>query len=103
MVSVRQGEIWWTSALDKRRPVLVVTRNQVLDRLGTIVVAPVTRSVRGIPSEIAVGSHEGLPSDGVASFDNLLAIPRHRLDVRAGRLDRPLTRICAALSAMADC
>lgn len=50
-----QGEIWWAEAEGKRRPVLVVTRNEAVPVLTGIVVAPVTRTVRRIPTEILLG------------------------------------------------
>ena len=55
MSEPRQGEIWWAEADDKRRPVLVVTRNEAIPVLSRVVVAPVTRTVRGIPTEVALG------------------------------------------------
>ncbi|MBP9053922.1 MAG: type II toxin-antitoxin system PemK/MazF family toxin, partial [Ilumatobacteraceae bacterium] len=47
-----QGEVWWAEGLDQRRPVLVVTRSAVNPVLSTIVVAPVTRTIRDIPTEL---------------------------------------------------
>jgi mRNA interferase MazF len=72
--------------------------------LRTLVVAPVTRTVRGIPSELALGSAEGLVVDCAANFDSLQAIPRDALTQRLGVLD-PIRRLelCAALRAMSDC
>lgn len=69
-----------------------------------IVVAPVTRTIRGIPTEVTLGPDEGLPQDGAASFDNLQPIRRSFLTDRVGRLshDRRAT-ICSALRALADC
>jgi mRNA interferase MazF len=49
-----QGEVWWAQADDKRRPVLVVTRSDAIPVLTRLIVAPVTRTVRGIPTEIAL-------------------------------------------------
>ena len=100
----RQGEVWWAEAEDKRRPVLVVTRNEAVPVLNWLLVAPVTRSVRGIPTEIPLGTAEGLPDDCAASFDNLQPIRRAFLTTRVGALE-PLRRreLCRALRAMADC
>ena len=50
----RQGEVWWAEAEDKRRPVLVVTRNEAIRGPEPVVVAPVTRTV-GIPTEVPLG------------------------------------------------
>lgn len=99
----RQGEIWWAETENKRRPVLVVTRSEAVEVLSGIVVAPVTRTIRHIPTEIPLGEAEGLPEDCVASFDNLQRIRRSALADRAGDLDPKRQQICAALRALADC
>jgi mRNA interferase MazF len=99
----RQGEIWWAEAEDKRRPVLVVTRSEAIPVLAWVVVAPITRTVRGIPTEIALGEAEGLPSESAASFDNLQPIRRSFLTRRAGDIGPRRFEICAALEALADC
>jgi len=99
----RQGEIWWAEAEDKRRPVLVVTRSEAIPVLTWLVVAPITRTVRGIPTEIPVGPEQGLPHEGTASFDNLQPIRRSFLTQRVGELDAPRLGICRALGALADC
>lgn len=104
MVAVpRQGEIWWAEAEDKRRPVLVVTRSEAVPVLTWVVVAPVTRTVRGIPTEIALGPDEGLPQECAASFDNLQPIRRSFLTRRAGGLGPRSVEICSTLSSLADC
>lgn len=101
---MRQGEIWWAQADDKRRPVLIVTRDEAIPVLSRVIVAPVTRTVRSIPTEIPLGPADGLPVECAASFDNLQPIARRFLGDRAGMLD-PTRRheICAALDALADC
>jgi mRNA interferase MazF len=98
-----QGEIWWAEAMDKRRPVLVVTRSEAVPVVTWVVVAPVTRTFRGIPTEIPLGSEQGLDERCVASFDNLQPIRRSFLTSRVGVLSSPRAQICDALAAMADC
>jgi mRNA interferase MazF len=84
--------------------VLVVTRSEAIPVLTWLVVAPVTRTVRGIPTEVALGPEEGLPEPCAAAFDNLQPIRRSFLVHRAGRLgDARRTELCRALSALADC
>ncbi len=100
---LRQGGIYWAQAHDKRRPVLLVTRPDALSRLSRVTVAPVTRKVRGIPTEIPLGPGEGLPAPCAASFDNLQLVSRARLTERLGLLARPHAQICRALAALADC
>jgi len=103
-VTPRQGEIWWAEAEDKRRPVLVVTRSEAVPVLTWIVVAPVTRAVRRIPTEVPLGAPHGLTVECAASFDNLQPIRRTYLTERVGQLDiEEIDEICRALGALADC
>lgn len=99
----RQGDIWWAEAEDKRRPVLIVSRDIAAAHLNRVVVAPVTRTVRSIPTEIALGAEEGLDVDCAASFDNLGPQPIGALTRRIGHLHEARSRICNALAALADC
>lgn len=105
MTDPAQGEIWWAEAEDKRRPVLIVTRSEAIPVLRWIVVAPITRTVRTIPTEIPLGEPEGLSVDCVANFDNLQPIRKGFLATRAGILapGRRRHELCRALSSMADC
>lgn len=104
MSDPRQGEIWWAEAEDKRRPVLIVTRSEVIPVLRWVTVAPVTRSVRPIPTHLALGRDEGLPVGCAASFDNLQPVARSLLTERVGRLDAERRGdLCAAIAALADC
>jgi mRNA interferase MazF len=100
-----RGEVWWGEAPDEKgRPYLVLTRDEAIPVLRAILVAPVTRTVRGIPTEVALGPEEGLPSEGVATLDNVLTFPKAMLVRRmgvlaAGRRAEP----CEALRAAVDC
>jgi mRNA interferase MazF len=99
------GEVWWGETPEaKKRPYLVLTRDEAIPVLRTIVVAPVTRTVRGTPTEIPLGPEEGLPAEGVAAFDNLLTFPKSMLVRRMGAL-APGRRAepCEALRAAVDC
>lgn len=95
---VRRGEVWLADIPnDKLRPVLVMTRNSVLPRLSTILVAPVTTRVRNIPTEVTLGLRHGLSRDCVANFDNLVPLPKEALVRRLGQLDRTeLSEACIA-------
>lgn len=104
MRNPRQGEVWWAQADDKRRPVLIVTRSDAIPVLNRIVVAPVTRTVRSIPTEVRFGPDDGLPTECAASFDNLQPIKRRLLTEPIATLDAARRqKICAALAALADC
>lgn len=88
----------------KRRPVLVVSRDEVIPVVNNVVVAPVTSTIRHIPTCIPVGPDEGLDHESVASFDNLAAVPKSVLTVRLGALGIGGRRqMCDALDAMANC
>lgn len=99
----RQGDIWWAEAQDKRRPVLVVTRSEAVPVLNWILVAPITRTIRGIPTEIPLGEEHGVDLPSVASFDNLQPIRKTFLTDRIGSLPFPRNEICRTLAALADC
>jgi len=75
---VARGEIWWGETPDEQgRPFLVVSRDAANAVMHRVLVAPVTRRIRGIPSELPVGPDEGLPVKSVASFDNLRPFPKN--------------------------
>ena len=98
-----QGDIWWAESELGRRPVLVVTRNEAIPVLNRVVVAPITRTVRGIPTEVTLGSDDGLAHRSAASFDNLRVIGKSHLTERVGSISHRRSQICAALAAMVDC
>jgi mRNA interferase MazF len=102
---VAQGELWLLETPnDKHRPVLVVSRNEAIPVLNNVVVAPITSTIRRIPTCVSVGPDEGLDHDGVATFDNMAAVPKGLLTIRLGSLGRSgRDLICSALRALADC
>lgn len=101
---VSRGEVWWGESPDEKgRPYLVVSRDGANAVMRRVVVAPVTRTVRGLPSELPLGPDQGLPVACAASFDNLQPFVQAMLVRRLGSLEPGDPRICAALHAMADC
>lgn len=73
---MQRGEVWFAITPGGDRPVLVLTRDPVADRIGAVVVAALTRTRRGLVSELELTIDDGLPTDCVANFDNLHTIPR---------------------------
>lgn len=88
---MRRGELWWAELPPSvgHRPVLILTRDEVLNSIDSIVVAIVTRMARGLRSEIVLGGREGLPVRTVASMDNLMTVPRARLIRLLGNCAQP--------------
>ena len=78
---MRRGEIrWYTFRLpDKRRPVLILTRSEVIDRLNEIIVVPATRTIRGLPTEVALTPEDGTPVACALNFDHVSTAQRARI------------------------
>lgn len=78
---MHRGEIRWYrfAPPDKRRPVLVLTRNAIIPSLGEVTVAPITTNERGIPSEVGLSAEDGLPRDCVVNCDHLQTVQKARL------------------------
>jgi mRNA interferase MazF len=85
---MRRAEVWWAELPlpAGERPVFVLTHNAVIDMIGGVVVALVTRTERGLPTEVAVGRQEGLPTSSVVNLDVILTVPRQRLVRQLGQL-----------------
>lgn len=81
MAEVARGEIWQFSfpSPNKRRPVLVLTRRHILGHLDTVTVAPITTTIRGIPTEVVVGIESGLKTTSAINLDHLATVPKSGL------------------------
>jgi mRNA interferase MazF len=87
-----------------RRPVVVLTRDEALPRLRNVVVALVTRTVRGVATEVPLGPSDGMPVDCAVSLDNLRTVPQALLTESITRLDAvKLDAVCRALTAATGC
>ena len=87
---VARNDIYWADLGPPagRRPVCVLTRDAAIGVLTSVTCAPITRTIRGIRSEVAVGPAQGLPEPCVISCDNVITVPADALDDRpVGRLD----------------
>ncbi|HJC59808.1 MAG TPA: type II toxin-antitoxin system PemK/MazF family toxin [Candidatus Dietzia intestinigallinarum] len=69
----------WLANLDNTRPVLVLTREEVRAVRHLVTVAPITSTVRGLRSEVAVGQRNGLDHDSVVNLDSIATVPRAAL------------------------
>ncbi len=78
---MNRGEIWYFDFKkpDKPRPVLILTRQEVIPYLDTVTIAPITRTIRGIASEVVVGVAEGLKEKSVINLHHVMTIPKNSL------------------------
>lgn len=102
---MRRGEVWFAATPGGDRPVLVLTRDPVADRVGAVVVAALTRTVRGLVSELELTPNDdGVPTTCVVNFDNLHTLPRNVFRRRVTSLSaRRMYQTCQALSAATGC
>ncbi len=78
---MKRGEIRWYQfkAPDKRRPVLILTRDSVLKYLGEVTVAPITSMVRDIPSEVFLSKQDGMTKDCAINFDHIQTVSKGKI------------------------
>ena len=78
---MKHGEIRWYKFAnpDKKRPVLILTRDSVLEYLGEVTVAPITSTVRGIPSEVFLSNPDGMPRDCAINCDHLQTVSKGKI------------------------
>ena len=102
---MQRGEVWFAATPGGDRPVLVLTRDPVADRIGSVVVAALTRTRRGLVSEVDLtASDDGVPSDCVVNFDNIHTISRDLLRRHVTTLQpRRMAQACAAMAAATGC
>jgi mRNA interferase MazF len=102
---VNRGEVWWGELPEAgRRPFLVMTRDRAIPVLNSVLAAPVTRTVRDIPTEVPLGPDDGMPVECAVSFDNLRVVPKGNLTERICTLaPRRLVEACQALANAVDC
>ena len=101
---MQRGEVWFAATPGGDRPVLVLTRDPVADRIGSVVFAALTRTRRGLVSELELTSADGVPTDSVVNFDNIHTIPRDLMRRRVAELSPPrMAEACRVLQAAAGC
>lgn len=102
---MNRGEVWWAEHPDAgRRPYLILTRQAAIAVLSGIVVAQISRTVRGIPTEVELDVEDGMPERCAVSFDNILTIPKSSLTRRICQLSlSKLAAVCRALRTATGC
>lgn len=78
---MRRGEVRWYrfAQPDKRRPVVVLTRDSIIEYLGEVTVAPVTSTMRDIPSEVLLSPLDGMPGDCAINLDHIQTVSKGRV------------------------
>ena len=102
---VNRGQVAWLELEQEgRRPVVVLTRDEALPRLRNVVVALVTRTIRGIDTEVELGPEDGMPVTCAVSLDNLRTVPKALLTESITQLDTArMDAICRALTRAGRC
>lgn len=102
---MQRGEIWFAATPGGDRPVLVLTRDPVADRIGSVVVAALSRTRRGLVSELDLTARDDqVPTDCVVNFDNIHALPRSAFRRMVTKLSPArLAQGCGALAAATGC
>ena len=102
---MRRGEVWFATTPGGDRPVLVLTRDPVADRIGSVVVAALTRTRRGLVSELELtAADDGVPTDCVVNLDNVHTLPRRAFRRRVtGLSPARMAHACRVLTAAAGC
>jgi mRNA interferase MazF len=92
------------AAPDKKRPVLVISRQSVIPLLRTVMVAPITSAIHGVPSEVLVGIEHGLKHESAVNLDHVQTVDRARLSGFIGHLDdQVMDDVCRALAVATGC
>ncbi len=103
---IRRGEIWTYEFKppDKRRPVLVLSTQKIIEVLNYVIVAPVTSTIHGSPTEVIVGIDEGLKNISAINLTGIKSIEKSKLVQFVGTLDDELMeQVCVALSIATGC
>ena len=89
---------------DKKRPVVVLTRDSAIAYLSTVTVAPITSTIRGVPSEVTLTEEDGMKTPCAVNMHNVVTISQQRLGKRVARLGSPrMAEICGALCFSLGC
>jgi mRNA interferase MazF len=102
---MQRGEVWFAATPGGDRPVLILTRDPVADRIGSVVVAALTRTVRGLVSELELTpDDDGVPTACIANFDNLHTLPKDVFRRRVTALSAVrMHQACRVLQAATGC
>jgi mRNA interferase MazF len=104
--AIARGDVrlYQFAAPDKKRPVLVLTRNSAVRYLATVTVAPITSTIRGVPSEVVLGEEDGMKSPCAVNLHNAITVSQQRLGQRLAQLNSSrMNEVCSALRFSLGC
>jgi mRNA interferase MazF len=103
--AARRGEVWFADVPgDKRRPVLVLSRDPMGRMLRSVICAPITSNIRGLTTEVPLGREAGLAHNSAANLDNVFLLSRGRLVRRLGRASAvAMEEACRSLAIATGC
>ena len=102
---MKRGEIRWYrfKAPDKKRPVMVLIRDSILEYLGEVTVAPITPTIRNIPSEVFLSREDGMPRDCAINFDHIQTVSKGKIGSLIATLpEAKLSQVTEAISFALD-
>ena len=103
---LKRGSVWMYefNKTDKLRPVLILSRQDVIGLIDAVIVAPITTTIYGVPSEVIVGIDQGLKHESAVNLDHIQTISASKLNRYIGSLDEQMmTEVCLALKIATNC
>ncbi len=102
---VKRGDVWWFEPPNlKPRPIVLLTRDEVIPHLNQLIAAPITRVIRSIPTEVDLDRDDGMPTECVVSLDNLISVrPAFLTDRITALSPTRMAQICRALRHAVAC
>jgi mRNA interferase MazF len=101
---MNRGDVRWYKFQepDKKRPVIILTRDAIVEYLGEVTVAPVTSTIRNIPSEVFLSKKDGMPKDCAVNCDHIQTVSKNRIGslitrLSPGKMDELKKAVCFAL------
>jgi mRNA interferase MazF len=105
-VGIERGDVrlYEFAPPDKKRPVVVLSRDSAIRYLNSVTVAPITSTVRGVPSEVLLGEEDGMKAACVVNLHNIVTVSQAKLGKRVARLNAVrMEQICGALKFSLGC
>ncbi len=102
---MKRGDVWWAEHPDEgRRPVCILTRTSAIPVLNRVLVAPLTKTIRSIPTEVLVDTEDGVPIESVVALDNVSVVRKGALrELITTLTPLKMEAVCRALATAVDC